>query len=181
MQVRHTRSSSSGSRTRQPQHDFRAGVFGVPSLACPRPHNKASAATSTSHNTHLGAALRLALSTTLFRARWSWNISLPFIHHTRRSPRVRLAVLHVTTPSLPQRIERVWPANTRGHRRRLCLPDSYTYTHVFGARVLSAASPTRRWCTLSGTLLMPSNSASKHDLYTPIHPTSYSNDYPYRP
>lgn len=82
------------------------------------------------------------------RAHWSWNISLPFIHHSRRSPRVRLAVLHVTTPSLPQRIERVWPANTRGHRRRLCLSDSYAYTHVFGARVLSAASPTRHWCTL---------------------------------
>jgi hypothetical protein len=44
---------------------------------------------------------------------------LPFNHHSRRSPRVRLAVLHVTTPSLPLRIERVGPANTREHRTRL--------------------------------------------------------------
>jgi hypothetical protein len=125
-----------------------------------------------SHNIHhLGAPPRLTTLPALFVHIGAGSPPRPFNHHSRRSPRVRLAALHVTSPSLPHRIERVWSASTREHRLSLCTADSDTSTHVFGARVLSANSPDRRGCTLRESLLMPSNSASKHDLYTPSRPT----------
>jgi hypothetical protein len=125
-----------------------------------------------SHNIHhLGAAPRLTTLPALFVHIGAGSPPRPFNHHSRRSPRVRLAALHVTSPSLPHRIERVWPASTRELRLSLCTADSGTSIDVFGARVLSANSPGRCGGTLRESLLMPSNSASKHDFDTPSRPT----------
>lgn len=101
-----------------------------------------------SHNIHLGAAPRLALSTDLLVHIGAGFPPHPFNHHSRRSPRVRLALLHVITPSLPLPTKRVWSTSTCEHRVRVCPADSYTSTNVLGALVLSASSAHRRCCLL---------------------------------